>query len=296
MGEFVRVEIDQAIATIRLERPPMNALNAQVQAEIAAAAAAVSDDQQVRAVVMYGGEKVFAAGADIKEMAGASYAAMAQDSRRLQDSFTAVARIGKPVVAAITGYALGGGLELALCADFRVAGEGARVGQPEILLGLIPGRRRHPAAAQADRPGQGQGHRLHGPVRRRGRGARDRAGRQGRARRRGVPGGASTWSAGSPAGRPSRCGPPSRRLTRAWTLTSTPAWRSSGSSSPACSRRRMRGRACAASWRMDQGRHRSPDGRTARGQPGVPLRPGLAVRRRTEGRRAAARQSRTERR
>jgi enoyl-CoA hydratase/carnithine racemase len=139
MGEFVRVEIDQAIATIRLERPPMNALNAQVQAEIAAAASQVSDDPQIRAAIIFGGEKVFAAGADIKEMADASYAAMAMDSRRLQDSFTAVARIGKPVVAAITGYALGGGLELALCADFRVAGESARVGQPEILLGLIPG-------------------------------------------------------------------------------------------------------------------------------------------------------------
>ena len=139
MGEFVRVETDGAIATIRLGRPPMNALNAQVQAEIAAAAAEVSADDQVRAVIIYGGEKVFAAGADIKEMADASYATMAADSRRLQDSFTAVARIGKPVVAAITGYALGGGLELALCADFRVLGESARVGQPEILLGLIPG-------------------------------------------------------------------------------------------------------------------------------------------------------------
>jgi len=139
MGEFVRVETDQAIATIRLERPPMNALNAQVQAEIAAAAAQVSGDPAVRAVIIYGGEKVFAAGADIKEMAGASYTDMAANTRRLQDSFTAVARIGKPVVAAITGYALGGGLELALCADFRVAGEGAKVGQPEILLGLIPG-------------------------------------------------------------------------------------------------------------------------------------------------------------
>jgi enoyl-CoA hydratase/carnithine racemase len=64
---------------------------------------------------------------------------MAADTRRLQDAFTAVARIPKPVVAAITGYALGGGLELALCADFRVAGESARVGQPEILLGVIPG-------------------------------------------------------------------------------------------------------------------------------------------------------------
>jgi enoyl-CoA hydratase/carnithine racemase len=144
MGEFVRVEAAAgqaggAIAIIRLDRPPMNALNAVVQAEIAAAAAQVSDDPQVRAVVIYGGEKVFAAGADIKEMAGASYAQMAGSSRRLQDSFTTVARIGKPVIAAVTGYALGGGLELALCADFRVAGEGARVGQPEILLGLIPG-------------------------------------------------------------------------------------------------------------------------------------------------------------
>ena len=139
MGEFVRVETDQAIATIRLERPPMNALNAQVQDELAAAAAEVSSDPGVRAVVLYGGPKVFAAGADIKEMADASYQRMAAGSRRLQASFTAVAKIPKPVVAAITGYALGGGLELALCADFRVAGQGAQVGQPEILLGVIPG-------------------------------------------------------------------------------------------------------------------------------------------------------------
>jgi enoyl-CoA hydratase/carnithine racemase len=139
MGEFVRVEIDQAIATIRLDRPPMNALNAQVQDEIAAAAAEVSADNSVRAVVLYGGPKVFAAGADIKEMAEASYGQMAANSRRLQASFTAVAKIPKPVVAAVTGYALGGGLELALCADFRVAGQGAQVGQPEILLGVIPG-------------------------------------------------------------------------------------------------------------------------------------------------------------
>jgi enoyl-CoA hydratase/carnithine racemase len=139
MAEFVRVERDQGIATIRLDRPKMNALNAQVQDEIAAAALDVDADPGVRAVVLYGGEKVFAAGADIKEMAEASFAQIAADSRRLQASFTVVARIGKPVVAAVTGYALGGGLELALCADFRVAGEGARLGQPEILLGIIPG-------------------------------------------------------------------------------------------------------------------------------------------------------------
>jgi enoyl-CoA hydratase/carnithine racemase len=90
-------------------------------------------------VVLYGGPKVFAAGADIKEMAGAGYGQMAVSTRRLQDCFTAIAKIPKPVVAAITGYALGGGLELALCADFRIAGESARLGQPEILLGVIPG-------------------------------------------------------------------------------------------------------------------------------------------------------------
>jgi enoyl-CoA hydratase/carnithine racemase len=139
LGEFVRVEVAEAIATIRLDRPPMNALNAQVQDEIAAAAAQVSDDKAVRAVVLYGGGKVFAAGADIKEMAGVGYAEMAERSGKLQAAFTDIANIPKPVVAAVTGYALGGGLELALCADFRVIGEGARVGQPEILLGVIPG-------------------------------------------------------------------------------------------------------------------------------------------------------------
>src|SRR5215475_11431151 len=139
MGELVAVEIDQAVATVRLNRPPMNALNSALQADLAAAVAQVSTDQHVRAVVLYGGEKLFAAGADIKEMADSSYARMAADSQRLQDALNAVAEIRKPVIAAVTGYALGGGLELALCADFRVLGASAQVGQPEILLGLIPG-------------------------------------------------------------------------------------------------------------------------------------------------------------
>jgi enoyl-CoA hydratase/carnithine racemase len=140
VGELVRVEVDQAVATIRLDRPPMNALSAAVQDEIALAARQVSADPAVRAVILYGGPKVFAAGADVKEMSELGYAEMAATgSRRLQDTFIAVARIGKPVIAAVTGYALGGGLELALCADFRVLGQGAKVGQPEILLGIIPG-------------------------------------------------------------------------------------------------------------------------------------------------------------
>ncbi|MFF3439960.1 enoyl-CoA hydratase/isomerase family protein [Streptosporangium sp. NPDC002721] len=138
MGEFVRVEAADGVATIRLDRPKMNALNRQVQLEIAECARQVDADDDVNAVVLYGG-KVFAAGADIKEMAAMSYADMAVHSQTLQDCFTAVARIGKPVVAAVTGYALGGGCELALCADVRIAGESAKLGQPEILLGIIPG-------------------------------------------------------------------------------------------------------------------------------------------------------------
>jgi enoyl-CoA hydratase/carnithine racemase len=90
-------------------------------------------------VVLYGGEKVFAAGADIKEMADMSYTDMVRRSGHLQSSFSAVARIPKPVIAAITGYALGGGCELTLCADVRYAADDAVLGQPEILLGVIPG-------------------------------------------------------------------------------------------------------------------------------------------------------------
>src|SRR5262249_58349761 len=109
MAEFVRVERDQGIATIRLDRPKMNALNAQVQDEIAAAALEVDADAAVRAVVLYGGGKVFAAGADINEMAEASLAPVAADSRRLQAAVTPVATSGKPVVAAGARGAPGGG-------------------------------------------------------------------------------------------------------------------------------------------------------------------------------------------
>jgi enoyl-CoA hydratase/carnithine racemase len=139
VGTFVRLEVEDGIGTIRLDRPPMNALNEQVQDELHAAAIEATENRAVRAVLIYGGEKVFAAGADIKEMAGASYTDMVERSVRLQAAFTAVARIPKPVVAAVTGYALGGGCELALCADFRVCGDNAKLGQPEILLGIIPG-------------------------------------------------------------------------------------------------------------------------------------------------------------
>jgi len=137
--EFVRLEVEDAVGTIRLDRPKMNAINGQLVAELQDAAIEARDRGDVRAVVLYGGERVFAAGADIKEMAGKSYPEMVAWGTQLQEVFKFVARLPKPVVAAVTGYALGGGLELALTADFRVVGERAKVGLPEITLGIIPG-------------------------------------------------------------------------------------------------------------------------------------------------------------
>ena len=139
MSEYVRLEVEDGVGTIRIDRPKMNALNQQVQEEIRAAATEAAERADVRAVVVYGGERVFAAGADIKEMAEMSYTDMVRRSGGLQSAFTAVAEIPKPVVAAVTGYALGGGCELALCADIRIAADDATLGQPEILLGIIPG-------------------------------------------------------------------------------------------------------------------------------------------------------------
>jgi enoyl-CoA hydratase/carnithine racemase len=139
MGELVKLEVADGIGTIRLNRPPVNALNDQLTGELAEAASQAASSDEVRAVIIYGGEKCFAGGADISQMAEADYAAMALRAGRLQATMGVIAGIPKPVVAAITGYALGGGLELALAADFRVVGESARLGQPEILLGIIPG-------------------------------------------------------------------------------------------------------------------------------------------------------------
>lgn len=139
MAEFVSLEVSDQVATLLLQRPPMNALNRQMQTEIREAAQEIATRRDIGAVVLYGGPKVFAAGADIKEMSDLSYQDMLLASADLQDAFTSVARIPQPTLAAVTGYALGGGCELALCCDMRVAGESAKLGQPEILLGIIPG-------------------------------------------------------------------------------------------------------------------------------------------------------------
>ncbi len=171
MAEFVRLEVEDGVGTIRIDRPKMNALDVQAQEEIRACAVEAATRDDVRAVIVYGGERVFAAGADVKEMAEMSYTDMVARSGGLQSAFTAVARIPKPVVAAVTGYALGGGCELAMCADIRIAGESATLGQPEIPARHHPGGRRYAADDPAGRPGQGQGHHLQRPLRQGRRGA-----------------------------------------------------------------------------------------------------------------------------
>lgn len=137
--EHVTLQVDDRVGVIRLDRPPMNALSVAMQDQLHAVADEIAGRHDIRSVVIWGGAKVFAAGADIKEMAGLSYADMVLRAGALTAAFDAVARIPKPVVAAVTGFALGGGCELALAADFRVLAGDAKIGQPELRLGLIPG-------------------------------------------------------------------------------------------------------------------------------------------------------------
>lgn len=139
MGEFVRLEVSEGVGVLRLDRPPLNALSRQVVGELAEATRQAAASEEVGAVVLWGGEKVFSAGADLKEFSLASPAATFAYGRELQEAFSTLAELPKVMIAAITGYALGGGCELALTADFRYAAAGARLGQPEIQLGLIPG-------------------------------------------------------------------------------------------------------------------------------------------------------------
>src|SRR5579871_832435 len=128
---------DGGVTLLRLQNPPMNALSRALLGELRDAARAIAADASVKAVVVAGGEKAFAAGADISEFGDQDAArAVAQSFR---EAFDGIAAIPRPVIAAIGGYALGGGLELACACDLRVLGERARVGQPEILLGIIPG-------------------------------------------------------------------------------------------------------------------------------------------------------------
>jgi enoyl-CoA hydratase/carnithine racemase len=138
--ECITTERQDGTAIIRLNRPKaLNALNARLIDDLCQALDVFEADAKAGAVIITGSDKAFAAGADIKEMADMSYTDMVKRSTGLTTAFTAVARIPKPVVAAVTGYALGGGCELSLCADIRIAADNAVFGQPEVLLGIIPG-------------------------------------------------------------------------------------------------------------------------------------------------------------
>ena len=139
MPDFVRLEVHGAVGVIRLDRPPVNAINSQLHTELLAVAAEVGDRPDIRAVVVYGGERAFAAGADIKEMADLGPAQISVFVSTLTVAIDTIARMPKPVIAAITGYALGGGCELALAADIRVVATDARIGLPEVTLGVFPG-------------------------------------------------------------------------------------------------------------------------------------------------------------
>lgn len=139
MGEFVRVERDGPVATIRVDRPPANALARPVSEELQTAAREVASDEEVRAAVVWGGERIFAAGADIKTMVDFGPEEIAPDVKALEQACRDLEAIPVPVIAAINGFALGGGLEVALACDLRFAAEDAELGLPEITLGIIPG-------------------------------------------------------------------------------------------------------------------------------------------------------------
>jgi enoyl-CoA hydratase/carnithine racemase len=139
MGELVELTVTGGVATIRIDRPPMNAIDLQVMDELHAAAREAGERDDVGAVVLWGGDRVFAAGADVKMLAGMSQAEVRTMIAAMQEAYDAVEAIPRVVIAAVNGFALGGGCELALCADLRYAAVDARLGQPEILLGVIPG-------------------------------------------------------------------------------------------------------------------------------------------------------------
>jgi enoyl-CoA hydratase len=139
--QFIRVDATDGIATIAVNRPDkLNALNAATISELDAAFRAVAADSNVRGVIVTGaGAKAFVAGADIGELATMGPLTGIAVSRRGQDAFRFLETMGKPVIAAVNGFALGGGLELALACHIRMASSNARFGLPEVKLGIIPG-------------------------------------------------------------------------------------------------------------------------------------------------------------
>jgi len=141
MTDFVKFERDTApgVATIRLDRPKVNAINDEVLAGVLSVCAELADETEIRAVVLTGGERNFAAGADITAFPDFDREAALAFSRYFNSAASALENLPQITISAINGYALGGGLELALATDFRIAATDAHLGMPEILLGIIPG-------------------------------------------------------------------------------------------------------------------------------------------------------------
>ncbi|MGH7481027.1 MAG: enoyl-CoA hydratase/isomerase family protein [Longimicrobiales bacterium] len=141
MYQNLRIEAEEGLATVVVSRPDkLNALNDTTIDELRAAFESLAADDAVRGILITGaGEKAFVAGADVAELAAMGPLDGIATSRKGQDAFRFLERMGKPVVAAVNGYALGGGLELALACHLRVASENAKLGLPEVKLGIIPG-------------------------------------------------------------------------------------------------------------------------------------------------------------
>ncbi|MCK0095796.1 enoyl-CoA hydratase [Yoonia sp. F2084L] len=137
--ETIIVDISDYVATIKLNRPDaMNALNSKLLGELCTALEEADASDKVRCIIITGSEKAFAAGADISEMADKSFVEM-YTQRFFESETDRFNRIRKPIIAAVAGYALGGGCELAMMCDFIIAAENAKFGQPEINLGVIAG-------------------------------------------------------------------------------------------------------------------------------------------------------------
>ena len=140
MGEFVNLEVSSTgVGTIRLDRPKVNALNEQVISELGGIVDDLRLSEEVRAVVLWGGERVFAAGADIKQMENRDSVGVYRYIGGFQDVLMKLERLPQITIAAINGYALGGGCEVSMACDYRICAGDSQLGQPEILLGIIPG-------------------------------------------------------------------------------------------------------------------------------------------------------------
>ena len=139
MGEFVRLDVDDGVGLVRLDRPPANAIDHQMGLELQEAFRDAASRDDVGAVVIWGGPKIFAAGADIKAMVGFGPEEVRPVVAALGDALDMLEAMPKISIAAINGYALGGGFELALAADLRYLADDGKVGQPEIGIGVIPG-------------------------------------------------------------------------------------------------------------------------------------------------------------